>query len=41
MREELQEKLVLGGFVLIGLAQLALHPRKTYNLVVHKVGWHN
>ncbi len=34
------DKLTVVGLVTTGLVQMALHPVKTYRLVVHGVGWH-
>lgn len=34
------DKLTVLGLVAVGLAQMMLHPVKSYRLVVHGVGWH-
>lgn len=33
------DKLVIVGLVLVGLSQMALHPMKSYRLIVHGVDW--
>lgn len=39
---EVVEGAVLTTLVVVGgLMDLVFHPRKTYNLVVHKVGWYD
>jgi hypothetical protein len=35
------EGLLLGGLALMSMPILAIrHPKKTYNLVVHNIGWY-
>lgn len=36
-----QEKVVAVGLTLIGFAQMIRHPIKSYNLLVHNVGWYD
>lgn len=38
---ERQNKLASLGLMTLGLANMVLHPRKTYKLLVHKVGWYD
>lgn len=38
---ELVEKATVCGLVCLGVMQLVVHPRKTYNLLVHGVGWYD
>lgn len=38
---ERQNKLASLGLMALGLANMALHPRKTYRLLVHNVGWYD
>jgi hypothetical protein len=37
----LTDETAVAALVVIGLVQLAVHPRKTYDLVVHKKGWYD
>jgi hypothetical protein len=39
-RGDTSEVATMLGLALIGLTQLALHPRKTYALLVHGRGWY-
>jgi hypothetical protein len=41
MMEDMAEKSTLILLAVIGVAQMIRHPRKSYNLIVHKVGWYD